>query len=288
MFNKMGMALTARDFEIRSCGWKIVYDRGACGSSVLEVVSGFAGSGVPSGDWIKLGSSQNTRVWKFETPNGWYILKEYLEKSFFGDVKSRARGSRAWKAWKRGRYLSMKGFDTPKGVAYGERAPLFSPSRSFLVAEFIEDSPGVYTLLKEEFGVPLSLERVRKKRSLLRELGRFVGRLHAAGIVHGDLRPDNIIVRRWKSNSPRFFLIDNERNRNFSGAIPDRLRLKNLVQLNMVLLAQVTFSDRVRFFHAYLRENPGLRPEGKELMRRVFLKTRKRLQKKFSWVRTDH
>jgi tRNA A-37 threonylcarbamoyl transferase component Bud32 len=285
--NEMRVALTTLDFGRSLRGWKVVYDREACDPSVLEVIREFAGSGSPSSDWIRLSSSQNAKVWKFETRNGWYILKEYLGKGFFDDMKTLVRGSRAKKAWERGRDLSVKGFDTPRGIAFGECVSFLLPSRSFLVAEFLQDSPGVYTLLKEEFGVPLSRERVRIKRSLFRELGRFVGRLHAEGIVHGDLRLDNIIVHRWRSDSPGFFLIDNERNRHFSGVIPDRLRLKNLVQVNMLLLVQVTFSDRLRFFKAYLEENPGLGPVRKEWMRRILLKTQKRLQKKFSRIWTD-
>jgi hypothetical protein len=281
------MALTTPGSTKCLHGWKIAYDREACDPSVIEAVKEFAGSGIPSGDWVRLGSSGNARVWKFRTPAGWYVLKEYLGKDFFDNAMFFVRGSRARRAWERGRELSIRGFNTPLGLAYGERLSFFSPPRCFLVSEFLPDSPGVYTLLKEEFRRPLSGERVRIKRTLLDGLGRFVGRLHAEGVVHGDLRLDNIIVRRWWSDSPVFILIDNERNRHFSGEIPARLRLKNLVQLNMVLLVQVTFSDRLRFFNAYLKENPRLGSAGKDWVRKVFLKTRKRLHKKFSGVWTD-
>jgi len=49
-------------------------------------------------------------------------------------------------------------------------------------------------------------------------------------------------------------------------------------------LPQITSADRLRFFMAYLSENPKLYPAAKDLIRKVHLKTKKRLSKKIPGI----
>ncbi len=46
-------------------------------------------------------------------------------------------------------------------------------------------------------------------------------------------------------------------------------RIKNLVQLNRVIIPRITASDRVRFFDAYLEENSDLKEKRNELLRKT-------------------
>jgi len=46
--------------------------------------------------------------------------------------------------------------------------------------------------------------------------------------------------------------------------------------LNMVLLPQITRTDRLRFLEAYLKENPELIPDRKKMIRRIAVITKKR------------
>jgi serine/threonine protein kinase len=146
-------------------------------------------------------------------------------------------------------------------------------------------SIGLHTLLKNYFSIPLTPEKVKLKRSLLRSAGEFIGKLHSKGIFHGDLRLDNILVEGWETGEPTFSLIDNERNKYFDEKhISNICRRKNLVQVNMVILPQITFTDRLRFFMAYLSENHRLNPDAKDLARRIHLKTKKRLSEKIPGI----
>jgi len=115
-----------------------------------------------------------------------------------------------------------------------------------------------------------------KRHHSIRKIGRLIGRLHRTGIVHGDLRPGNILVQH-SGGEPVFYFIDNARNRFFKKSMPDRLRLKNLVQMNMLLMPHITHSNRLRFFRAYLLENPGLVPHERKWIHIISLKTRKRM-----------
>ncbi len=122
-----------------------------------------------------------------------------------------------------------------------------------------------------------------KKRTFIQTIGQLIGRLHKQGIFHGDMRPGNILVKRSPKELLSYF-IDNERNRYFPKGIPQRLREKNLIQINMTVLPAITFPDRLRFFKAYLNENPELKPYAKDLTRKIFLRTRERLQKRIPGI----
>jgi hypothetical protein len=110
--------------------------------------------------------------------------------------------------------------------------------------------------------------------------------MHADGIFHGDLRPGNVLA--WKemdsTGSPQgdnwhFFFLDNERTKKFR-KLPERLRLKNLVQINMFEPGEVSNTDRMRFFKEYWARNKESGLEKAALIKSVLNKTRRRLRKK--------
>jgi hypothetical protein len=102
--------------------------------------------------------------------------------------------------------------------------------------------------------------------------------MHAAGIFHGDLRLGNILARKEKSGW-HFFLIDNERTRKFR-RLPSHLRLKNLVQANILISDCVTKTDRMRFFKSYLQKNVNIQNGHRKLAKIVDAKTSDRLRTK--------
>lgn len=268
--------------------WKFYYDEALCDKNCLIIIENFIASGSPPVDWVRLASSENSAVWKFPENDRWLVFKDYLKRRDLDTVKSLFTGSRAKKAWQNGKELLLRGFNSPEALIFGEQTFMFLPVRSFLVMEFLKDSSGLHSILMDFFRTPLTSDKIKLKRSLLRSTGRFIGTLHSKGIFHGDLRLDNIIVSGWETGEHRFYLIDNERNKYFRNKIKSPLREKNLVQINMVILSQITFADRLRFFKSYLNENPELIPAAKELTRKVFLQTKKRLSKKFPGIWEKH
>lgn len=264
--------------------WDVTFDETVCDNGIAQLLEAFLVSGVVPENWVKLKSSDNANVWKFPVADRWCVFKEYLMRDPFDGVKAFVGRSRAKRAWINGKMLTQEGTYTPQMLAFGGKRSFPLTYQSFLVTEFISNSLGIYTLLKENLPLSLTKEQIKLKRTMIRSFGSFIGRLHAKGFAHGDLRLDNILIAGWGTDEYRFFLIDNERNRYFQKGIPHRYRMKNLVQLNMLVLPQVTFTDRIRFFRAYLFENPKLKPVEKEWMRNVFLKTRERLQKKIPGI----
>lgn len=264
-------------------GWRVYGHDSLRDESVLRSIGKFAVSGDAPDDWVRMDSSRNATAWRFRCNDKWYLFKKYLERGAFENVKSIFAGTRAKKAWINGNILSEHGFLTPRLYVLGEKGSRFFPSGNFLVSEFLTDVSASFVFLRDRFRPPLTSRELDRKRAFLRALGHLIGRMHGKGIFHGDLRPGNILVEDQEGN-PRFYFIDNERNRYFPRGIPDRYRLKNLVQINMIVYPPVTFTDRLRFFQGYLEENPQMASSAKHWMRRAFFRTKQRLRKTFPGI----
>ena len=86
------------------------------------------------------------------------------------------------------------------------------------------------------------------RRELFRALGHMVGRMHAARVVHGDLRPNNIIIHPGHPGY-RLALIDNERTR--KPLRFQREQKRNLKQVMLLADDYITPAEQRRFFAAY-------------------------------------
>jgi serine/threonine protein kinase len=177
-------------------------------------------------------------------------FKQFLPRSATERLKALLRGSRATRARRHSDSLRDAGFDAPRNIAWGR----LRGGSEYLFSSAVPGH-GITAWLRQRLRArdPGSL---RLRRRLLRQFGDFIGRLHAAGFVHGDLRPSNALAD-LEGEQFHFYLIDNERNRR---ALPPGRSgmLKNLMQLNMLLPADLTRSDRWRFFLAWRPHHPGL------------------------------
>lgn len=241
------------------------------------IVLPFINSDVPPNSH-KIASSQAADCWITSAGDISLFIK-FFHLRHFTDRFHHVRKTRARRAWEGGILLEKMGFRTPGLIAQGDVIKNFRIQKSFLITELITPSLRVTEYMKALADTGQSAQEVTRKRNFLAALGGLIGRMHHAGIFHGDLRSGNILMKD-SDNTPVFYFIDNERNRYFSRGIPSRLREKNLVQINMIVTPQLTFSDRLRFFEAYIAENPDLKPRAKDWIRRVFMKTKGRLRKK--------
>jgi tRNA A-37 threonylcarbamoyl transferase component Bud32 len=227
-------------------------------------------------EWIK--SSVNTKVaYREASPSVYY--KQFIPRSFFEGVKSAVRGSRCQRAIKQQQVLVAAGFNTPEIICAGR----FN-NQEFMISEAF-DGIGFGDYLASFFRKS-SGARLKLKRQLLHSVGELVGSLHAAGIVHGDLRPNNILVT-VKNNMFLLSLIDNERNQVYK-KIPDKKIHKNCVQITMFKPCDMTKTDRLRLWYAWqqkypffsVEKNSVARSSGIQLMREVFARVGQRLQDK--------
>ena len=228
-------------------------------------------------DGIPVKSSRFTTVLQFEhlESGELFYCKVFHDRGIKDKIKNVFGFHRSRKAFRAGNILFQKGFLTPLPVMYGTHHTFFFLKKNFLITKAV---PGerTYQYFQSRFRLPLSIEQHTEKRELISAAGHEVGRLHRHGIIHGDLRVGNIIIDGTGS-SARLYFIDNERTRHYRD-IPERKRLKNLVQLNMVLLPQITRTDRLRFFNAYLTENAALVLRRREILRQIGTMTQKRYE----------
>jgi hypothetical protein len=226
-------------------------------------------------------SSKFARVYKltvrFDDVDKGVYFKQYLCRSIWDFIKDFVRASRAERAFKATEMLGENGFDAPTIIAMGEFRYGLCHTTHFLVTLEIENAKQIYQFIPDRLQ-NLTKQQLQGKRELIRAFGRTVGKMHAAGIFHGDLRLGNILARQEK-NRWRFFFLDNERTRKFY-RLPARLRLKNLVQVNMFPPAAMSNTDRMRFFREYWAQNERAKTKKTDLIEKVLKKTRRRLGKK--------
>lgn len=226
-------------------------------------------------------SSKFARVYKltvkFDDVDRGVYFKQYLYRSTWDFIKDFVRASRAERAFKATEMLGENGFDTPAIIAMGEFRYGLCHTTDFLATLEIENAKQIYQFIPDRLQ-NVTKQQVQGRRELIRAFGRTVGRMHAAGIFHGDLRLGNILARREK-NRWRFFFLDNERTRKFY-RLPARLRLKNLVQVNMLPPTAMSNTDRMRFFREYWAQNEKAKIKKVDLIKKVLKKTHRRLRKK--------
>jgi tRNA A-37 threonylcarbamoyl transferase component Bud32 len=238
---------------------------------ILEIFSGKLNG------LTKIESSNYTRVYYFEdTVRGdasGYYYKEYLFRNIRDRLSVLFRKSRGMRAWLGAQILLNHGLSTAVPVCVGEKSFWGITHRSFLVTEAIQNALDMEQYIKKIMTSISAPDWILQKRRFVTLLGKTIGKMHRMGIFQGDLRERNILVQ--EGDPPTIHLIDNERTRIYR-KVPDRKRFKNLVQINMTLSPEISRADRVRFFYAYLEENPDLQLERKEWMQKILHRTRKR------------
>ena len=225
---------------------------------------------LPTG-WELVNSSAYARV--AYSPQRQLYYKEFLPRSPAESLKALVRGSRATRARNNGNALLQAGINAPANIAWGK----LPEGREYL---FMQSAPGqgitqwLRVTLVERNG-----EQLQQRRQLLRALGTFIGRVHATGFIHGDLRPGNVLAVLEQGHF-HFTLIDNERNVQKIPP-PGKMLLRNLMQLNMLLPSDISRSDRMRFFTAWRQQVRELSPlEAKILGAQAYLWAMRRLREK--------
>jgi len=202
-----------------------------------RIAPALGGEALPPG-WERVPASAFARVARNAELRLYY--KEFLPRGPLERAKALLRGGRAQRARQHGEALLAAGFGAPSSVAWGA----LPGGRDYL---FTREAAGrdIGARLRHRRGVA----GLRMRRRLLRELGSFVGRLHDAGFIHGDLRPGNVLAAKGRDRF-RFTLLDNERTVRRRPP-PGRGLLRNLMQLNMLPPAVLSRTDRLRFFLAW-------------------------------------
>ncbi|NDY43382.1 hypothetical protein G3N55_11085 [Dissulfurirhabdus thermomarina] len=208
--------------------------------------------------WETVPASRDAWVARRRDPPGLFF-KAFHPRSGMEVVKALLRGGRARRFVRGTERLRSLGFRVPEVLAWGG-----GRDGGGWVLTAAVPGEGAFDYWRRRLaGAPAA-----RRRAFLAALAGEVARLHGAGVRHGDLRLDNVLVvpegEEW-----RFWWLDNERTGRLLGTFGPWGRRKNLVQMNMAEDPGLTVRDRLYFFRRYA-EAAGLRPgEARRLLRAV-------------------
>jgi hypothetical protein len=222
-------------------------------------------------DWQRVSSSASSRV--AVNPRLQLYFKEFRTRSPAAALRAQVKGSRATRARVNAEALLQAGIDAPHNVLWGQL-----PGGGEYLFTVAAPGESIQRWLCETLAERDS-EQLRLRRQLLNALGTFIGRVHATGFIHGELRPDNVLAALAKDQF-RFTLMNNEDNTQRIPT-PGKLLLRNLVQLNMLPLSALGRTDRMRFLRAWRRQMRDLSAvEGKVLAAEAYHQALRKLPAK--------
>ena len=197
------------------------------------------------------------------------------------------RPSEARRDWNRARELVARGISTARPIVAIEPSLWCLNRQSYLATEWIESVENLHLFAWRLAEDPLP-QRLRRAAICAESLGRLVGRMHARGISHRDLKGSNLLVRQQDDNLGDWptvtYLIDmggvrvirrNPLRRTAGRHAADLARLAVSIEAH----PWVTRSICLRFIQAYQAELPKPLP-WKDLWRRVADRSRRLVEKK--------
>ena len=180
-----------------------------------------------------------------------FYLKRYNDRGLKYGLRFSLGFGKGMRAAAGSATLAQAGFAVPKVLAVGRR---LRPREDFVVAEAVGGAL-LKGILRGKAPFPPGVDADR----LVSELGREIGRMHAAGIIHGDLNIGNVVV----CGDARFAFLDAEKARRRRLTLARAAR--ELADLNNPNRPLAGPHAAERFLEAYLLERP--RVDGEALAR---------------------
>lgn len=183
------------------------------------------------------------------------VVKELLTRSLWRALADAARGSGAWRGWRGGHGLQVRGLGAATPLAYLDETRFGIPTRSWLVLDDLAPAKDLLAYAPEH------------REALVRRLGPWLDRLHLRGVDHGDLKATHVFVDPETRDPVR--LIDLEGVR-FPSRLTPPMRLQALAELNASVPDAWTTAERMRVLRRYrLHHRLSDRSDGAALERLV-------------------
>lgn len=216
--------------------------------------------------WEKVDSASTALVAR-TTLEPLCYAKIYFTRSSLDRFKGLMRGDRCSRAVDANNALIASGFKAPPVLFYGR-----AEGHPYMITRALPGIP-----LRDFLRAPSADADARRlRRAVLRRLGTEVGRLHAAGFSHGDLRAGNVLIDTSEPAQVQIGFLDNEGTERHR-QLPEYWVIKNLAQLNMEGPARATRTDRLRVFQAYCQQRGLSRATQRRLLGEIMERTRRRL-----------
>jgi tRNA A-37 threonylcarbamoyl transferase component Bud32 len=214
----------------------------------------FGPGGLRLAEWLAAGQARVVKdaphcaVYHVVLPGLDFHVKHYRPQGARARLRARLRPSKARSECDRTLAAAGRGVPTLEVLAVGEGA---EAEGCYLLTRTLAGARPLAAFLEDELPALGPGRQARVRRRLAVELGRFLSRLHAAGVVHYDLHPGNVLLR-LEGDAPRPYLIDLHAAR-VGGALDWPARRANLVVLNRWFALRATRADRLRCWLTYQR-----------------------------------
>ncbi|MQX52701.1 lipopolysaccharide kinase InaA family protein [Alcanivorax sediminis] len=217
-------------------------------------------------DWVSIKKNDRNTI-AYHPELGVYF-KSFYRNSVTERLKSIFSGGRAHRTLKGTRLLQAANCLAPDILATGRYS-----NNDFIIMEALNGPPLLNTLESYLKDKPDSQWR----NDLFRELGFTIGKMHAQGVIHGDLRGNNVVIVP-DHDCYRLAMIDNERTRKAFRF--KREQRRNLKQIMLFGPHYITSSERDMFFDCYFQAFPHSSSRAKLLVKCTFDEVEEHFQRK--------
>ncbi len=195
-------------------------------------------------------------------------VKQYRPRTLWKALAAIFRPAKAIENWRKAEFLLAREIATPRPLLACRPHGWMSSSTSFLVTQWIGGAENLHLFGWRIAVRPLGT-RLRVTAQCAAALGRLLGRVHAAGAAHRDLKAANLLVVEESSNVI-VYLVDLD-GLQPGGQVSFQRRARDLARLAAGLAAHpwVTRSICRRFLRAYLGEFPCKCSDWKPLWRAI-------------------
>jgi tRNA A-37 threonylcarbamoyl transferase component Bud32 len=206
-------------------------------------------------EWLESGQAQPVKhgplrtIYRVTLPGLAFHLKHYRPVGLRSRLRESLRPVKARAEHDQAVRLLALGVPTPEPIGWGRLGPAWSPTASLLLTRTLDARP-LLDFLEHELPALPALRQARIRQRLACALGRFLARMHTAGVIHDDLHPGNLLFRTGADGRIALHLIDLHAVR-FVRPCPWPACRDNLVIFNRFFILRADRSDRLRFWTAY-------------------------------------
>ncbi len=179
-----------------------------------------------------LRDARNT-VWRIADPRGGdgsLVVKRALLTKWHKRIMDRRKPSKARRSWNGACELARRGIETPRPIAFFERAERAALRESYYICEFTPGGLSVRSFFTAYAAGQESYEGVPADE-FYRRLSAFLFDMHRRRVFFRDLSAGNILVRKLAGGDIAFSLIDTGRARFLNRGMSMAHRLSDLKRI---------------------------------------------------------